>query len=83
MADRDDHHPNFLIPDVGHNAIVADTISPKTFEIAKQSVPKAARVFIRRNPLAQVSLNEPARFVTKFAKLARRVGIELNAPHRH
>src|SRR5215207_6161241 len=82
VADRYDHHQNFLVSDVSDNPIVADAISPQPLQISEESVTEAPWILGGRNSFAQVFLNLASGGVAEFSQLSRGVRIELNTPNR-
>src|SRR5262249_162321 len=76
---HEDHEASVL--DGDDDTIIAHAISPQPFEVAGQRASKAARVFGRGDALAQICEHKASRLVTEPAQIARRVGIELDAPH--
>ena len=72
VADGNNKNHEALVLDRRDNAVIADAVAPKTFQISGQWMAKSSRVICRSDALAQVAKDRALRFGTKLAQIACR-----------
>jgi hypothetical protein len=82
VSDGDDEDDEALILDRGNDPKVANAVTPQSLEIARECVPKAARVFVGSDPFPQITQDLTLSLNVEPAQIARGVTVEFDAP-RH
>ena len=81
MSDSDDQDDEAISLDRSDDAIVADPVTPKCFQIAGERFAETARVLGRGDALAQIPKDRSLCYRAELAQIARCVAIKLDTPN--